>query len=258
MPMESFGAYLRSLREEKGKALEEIAENTKIAVANLDLLERDRYELLPPRVFVKGFIRSYAQELGMSPEEPLRRFEEFTREGELPEYGNQEPPVFVSNKNFFSLLRTSSWFTIILTAAGLICLGILILTGATRLFFEDKSPKQAQPTVRTVQPAGYGPTSLGDEGTRKPQRPPASEARGTYGGRKVLEIRAVGNAWVRVEADKGPAEELMMAPGDVQVFTANQSFTLQTGNAGGLRVRCDGKELPSLGKINQTLSLTLP
>ena len=74
----------------------------------------------------------------------------------------------------------------------------------------------------------------------------------------MLEIRAVANAWIRVEADKGPAEELMMSPGDVQVFTANDGFTLQTGNAGGLRMRFDGKELPSLGKMNQTLSLTLP
>ena len=132
--MESFGAYLRSLREEQGKALEEIAENTKIAVANLDLLERDRYELLPPRVFVKGFIRSYVQELGLSPEEPLRRFEEFTKEGELPDYGVQEPPVFAQKRNFFSFIHRS-WFTMILTAVGLISLGILILTATTTALF---------------------------------------------------------------------------------------------------------------------------
>ncbi len=255
--MESFGAYLKGLREEQGKALEEIAENTKIAVANLDLLERDRYELLPPRVFVKGFIRSYVQELGLAPEEPLRRFEEFTKEGELPDYGLQEPPVFSQNKSFLSFIHRS-WFTMILTAAGLISLGILILTATTRLFFEDNSGKTTQPVVRTIQPANYGSASsrTGDVSGRPQSAAP--ESRRTFGGRKVLEIRAVANAWIRVEADKGPAEELMMSPGDVQVFTANDGFTLQTGNAGGLRIRFDGKELPSLGKMNQTLSLTLP
>ena len=60
--MESFGAYIKSLREEKGKTLEQISANTKIALANLEFLEKDRFELLPPRVFVKGFVRSYAQE----------------------------------------------------------------------------------------------------------------------------------------------------------------------------------------------------
>ncbi|MGO9120168.1 MAG: helix-turn-helix domain-containing protein [Desulfomonilaceae bacterium] len=255
--MESFGAYLRSLREEQGKTLEEIAENTKIAVANLDLLERDRYELLPPRVFVRGFIRSYMQELGLSPDESLRRFEEFTKEGELPDYGVQEPSGFAQEKTSFSFFHRS-WFTIILTAAGLISLGILILTGATRFFFEDNSGKQSLPVVRTVQPPGYGPASFRNGEARGRQQSAVSESRRTYGGRKVLEIRAVANAWIRIEADKEPAEELMMAPGDVQVFTANEGFILQTGNAGGLRVRYDGKELPSLGKMNQTLSLTLP
>ncbi len=255
--MESFGAYLRSLREEQGKTLEEIAENTKIAVANLDLLERDRYELLPPRVFVRGFIRSYVQELGVSPEESLRRFEEFAKEGDLPDYGGQDPAVFAQERTAFSFIH-GSWFTIILTAAGLICLGILLLTGATRFFFEDNSGKPLQPTVKTVQPADYGSASVRNGEVRSGKQSAVSESRRTYGGRKVLEIRAVANAWIRIEADKEPAEELMMAPGDVQVFTANEGFILQTGNAGGLRVRYDGKELPSLGKMNQTLSLTLP
>jgi len=255
--MESFGAYLKSLREEQGKALEEIAENTKIAVANLDLLERDRYELLPPRVFIRGFIRSYVQELGLSDEEPLRRFEEFTKEGELPDYGAQEPPVLAPKRNSFSFVNRS-WFTIILTAAGLLSLGILILTATTRLFFDDNSGKATQPTVRTVQPADYGSTLSRPGEARGRRQSAVPEPRRAFGERKVLEIRAVANAWIRVEADKGPAEELMMAPGDVQVFTANHGFTLQTGNAGGLRIVYDGKELPSLGKLNQTLSLTLP
>jgi hypothetical protein len=49
-----------------------------------------------------------------------------------------------------------------------------------------------------------------------------------------------------------------MAPGDIQIFTAKMGFHLQTGNAGGIRLRFDGRELPALGKANQTLSLTLP
>jgi hypothetical protein len=77
-------------------------------------------------------------------------------------------------------------------------------------------------------------------------------------GKKVLEIKAIANAWVRVEPDSGPAEEIIMSPGDIQVFTARDNFRVITGNAGGIRLRFDGRVMPVLGKTNQTLALTLP
>jgi hypothetical protein len=49
-----------------------------------------------------------------------------------------------------------------------------------------------------------------------------------------------------------------MAPGDEQIFEARSRFTLQTGNAGGIRLRFDGREYPPMGKENQTLSVSLP
>ncbi len=257
--MESFGAYLKSLREEQGVSLEEISGHTKIAVSNLDLLERDRYDLLPPQVFVKGFIRSYVQELGLSPEDVLKRFEDFTKDGELPDYSQEEHPVFGRQPVNWSFLKTS-WFTWILTGAGAIALVILILTGVTRLLSPGDAEKVSQPAVRTVQPAQYGsPVS-------KPKGEPQSPATGfkesakTYSGKKPLELRieARANAWVRVQPDGGPAEEFVMAPRDIQVFTADEGFVLHTGNAGGIRVWCQGKELPSLGRMYQTLSMSCP
>ena len=73
--MESFGEYLKSLREEKGMTLAQMSERTKVAVTNLELLERDRYDLLPPRVFVRGFVQSYTQALDLDPDKVLREFE---------------------------------------------------------------------------------------------------------------------------------------------------------------------------------------
>ncbi len=83
-------------------------------------------------------------------------------------------------------------------------------------------------------------------------------AQPTQAGKKVLEIKAIANAWVRVEPDNGPAEEMLMSPGDIQVFTAKNNFRVITGNAGGIRMRFDGRVMPVLGKPNQTLALTLP
>jgi cytoskeletal protein RodZ len=255
--MESFGAYLRSLREEKGKSLEHIADNTKIALSNLEFLENDRFDLLPPRVFVKGFVRSYVQELGLNPEEVMARFEAFMREGELPDYAEDEHPVF-HQRPVSSSFISNRWFTVALTVAGLVSLGILLLAGASRLLTWEKQAKVSQPMVRTAQPAGYRPSAAGTDQGQEERQPPFGQLPPASAGKKVLEIRALSNSWVRVVPDNGPGEELMMARGDVQRFTAQKGFSLQTGNAGGIRLRYDGQELPPLGKVNQTLSLTLP
>jgi transcriptional regulator with XRE-family HTH domain len=255
--MESFGQQLKKLREDKGKTLEEIAENTKIAVSNLESLERDRYDLLPPRVFVKGFIRSYIQELGLDPEESLKKFEEFSKQGEFPDYAEEEHPVFHAKPPSSSFIG-SVWFTVALTAAGMISLSILLVTLVTRVVWNENETKSVRQSVSPAQPADY------DQPGKPPPATPGSGDRnafkgppGSQVGKKVLEIKALANAWVRVEPDSGPAEELIMAPGDIQVFAAKHSFYLQTGNAGGIRLRYEGKELPPLGKVNQSLSLTL-
>ena len=115
--------------------------------------------------------------------------------------------------------------------------------------------KVAQPAAQTAQTRGF--TTAARQRAEEP--PSASENVAlAQKGKKTLEIRAVEKAWVRVTADSNPAEELMMSPGDVQIFTARKGFSLQIGNAGGIRLKFDGRELQELGKRNQTLSLSLP
>ncbi len=175
------------------------------------------------------------------------RFEEFIREGEMPDYSGEEHPVFREQQRSGKFL-SRPWFTAALTAAGVVSITILLLTGVTRLFLDDTGPRGTQPTVRTAGPTG--PDSSGPSGLTGRQNKTTGQRR--------LEIKALANTWIRVEPDGGPAEELMMVPGDVRVFSAKEAFRLQTGNAGGIRVWFDGRELQVLGKTNQTLALTLP
>jgi len=255
--MESFGEYLKGLREERGKPLKEIADNTKIALSNLQFLEQDRYDLLPPRVFVKGFIRSYVEQLGIDPEEVVEQFDAFTKEGEVPDYDQEEHPLFRQNEHAASFI-SRPWFTIALTAAGLASLAILLFAGVSRLLWWEGDYSAPPPTVRTEAPTGdYPDTTRARSNRGTPERGTAQPETAVVG-KLTLEIRALSNTWIRIQPDSGPGEEIMMAPGDVQVFTADKGFQLQTGNAGGIRLRFDGRRLPPLGKPNQTLSLSLP
>ena len=69
-----FGGRLRVLREARGVTLREIATTTNISVAQLEALERNDISRLPGGIFLRGIIRSYAQEIGADPESIVRDF----------------------------------------------------------------------------------------------------------------------------------------------------------------------------------------
>ncbi|MBV9609866.1 MAG: helix-turn-helix domain-containing protein, partial [Acidobacteria bacterium] len=64
--MSSFGERMRREREMRGITLEAISEKTKITTRTLEALEKDDFDKLPGGIFNKGFVRSYAQFLGMN------------------------------------------------------------------------------------------------------------------------------------------------------------------------------------------------
>jgi len=59
------GATLRRARENKGLTLEGVAAQLNLRATTLQQLEDDRYEKLPGTTFIRGYIRSYANALGL-------------------------------------------------------------------------------------------------------------------------------------------------------------------------------------------------
>ena len=74
--VENFGSYLKHERELRGVPLEEISGATKIHIRFLQALEDNQFDELPGEVFIKGYIRSYANIIGSDVEEMLNIYEE--------------------------------------------------------------------------------------------------------------------------------------------------------------------------------------
>ena len=72
----TFGARLRSQREQQQISLTTIAERTKIKLSLLEALERDDLSHWPHGIFGRSYIRSYAQAIGLDPDATLREFAE--------------------------------------------------------------------------------------------------------------------------------------------------------------------------------------
>jgi Helix-turn-helix domain len=71
----TLGAYLRAERERRDLPLRTISESTKVSLPLLEGLESDDISRWPGGIFRRAFVRSYAEAVGLDPDEIFRRFE---------------------------------------------------------------------------------------------------------------------------------------------------------------------------------------
>ncbi len=74
----SAGEMLRVAREAKGLSEKAVADRLHITVHYVKALENDQFEKLPGVVFARGYLKSYADLVGVEREELLARFEQIT------------------------------------------------------------------------------------------------------------------------------------------------------------------------------------
>lgn len=72
--MPSFGETLRRERESRRIPLREVSESTKISMRYLEALESNDFRHLPGGVFNKGFVRAYAQFIGVDPDRLIEAY----------------------------------------------------------------------------------------------------------------------------------------------------------------------------------------
>jgi cytoskeleton protein RodZ len=76
-----------------------------------------------------------------------------------------------------------------------------------------------------------------------------------------LVIRAVEPTWIRVQTDEGRSTEELLPPGATREWSSAKRFLLTVGNAGGIEVELNGRQLPPLGArgaVIQRLELPQP
>lgn len=66
--MAGIGETLRSNRERRGITVEQVAQDTRISLRFIEALEDEQFDELPAPVYVRGFLRSYANYLKIDPQ----------------------------------------------------------------------------------------------------------------------------------------------------------------------------------------------
>lgn len=77
------GDLLKNTREEKGLTLDDLAQETKIQKRYLIDLEEEDFDDLPGKVYARGFLKTYANALGLDEKLILHMHEELTGEKKL-------------------------------------------------------------------------------------------------------------------------------------------------------------------------------
>jgi cytoskeletal protein RodZ len=71
---DTLGSFLKHERERRGVSVAELARTTRIPSSSLQAIESDRFDELPGEVFVRGFLKAYAQAIDLLPAEVLARY----------------------------------------------------------------------------------------------------------------------------------------------------------------------------------------
>lgn len=251
----TIGDKLRQAREAQAITLHDIANKTNISVRFLDALEKGQVEKLPGGIFTRGFVRSYASQVGIDPDDAVRQYV-----AAHPGIGTDED---VENTQ-------PSQSTVPLLVGGLILL--LLLLGAGYLWWQSRG------AARVSGPAGQasaaaatvvGDGAVGAEGSVPESVPPAvaaaapppaaveagagglpatpTEPTVTRGLPLRLTLVPTGRCWVQVRADGRVRLAREVQQGERVDIEAAELLEIVAGDAGAFGYRLNGAPGRALG-----------
>jgi cytoskeletal protein RodZ len=235
--MDDFGGKLRQAREGHGVSLRQIAANTKIPLSTLEALERNDISKLPAGIFSRSFVRAYAAEVGLDPDDTVH---EFTDRFEIA----APPPLPVQ------IVNTDTFEDDTRRAA--IGMGIKAVLGVLALvfifgFFSWRGGDSAETSAANAPPSQPRAEVAT---TPAPTTPPAAPAvddvlRAT--GPLKLEIHPTGPCWIKLTVDGEDVFAKLMQKGERETVTVNQAAVISIGDAGAFAYSVDGRQGKPLG-----------
>jgi len=272
--METAGAFLKSNRVKKNRSIRDIAEATKISITSLEAIEGDRQEFLPPPSYVRGFLKLYAKELDLDPDEVVDLYER--------ELLGKEKNDWQRELTRAQTASTAGKYLLCIAGAAAVagCLFFFLASGkhdreaasgrsipamegaqdvavpaGEEVFTEAPPqllPEQAEPPAPEVLPAPQPPApARADNATAQA---PAAVTEKDAGAFKVS-FKALELTWLRIAADAKAPHEVMLRAGESYSETAETSLQVRIGNAGGVSVFFNGKPLGTPGETGKPVDL---
>ncbi len=267
------GESLRKVRAERGFNLADVARDTRIPLRHLTALEADEYDRLPARPYAIGFIRTYCNYLGISPNEVVDQYKNITYSLEAANPAVAPEPFDESRLPGRGLVIGSivgligfialAWFAyahfrqdkeipvVAASAASDMPSTPAVVSQAPPVLSQSSAPPVSATPVPPVAAATNAVNPL-TPAAQTPAAPVAMAPATTAAGGLI--IRALEDSWIKV-SDGGPVSLKIgiLKAGDTYSVPNLAGAKLTTGNAGGLALEYNGKPLASLGKKGELI-----
>ncbi|MCW7754662.1 DUF4115 domain-containing protein [Desulfobotulus sp. H1] len=229
---EGFGLYLQNGRIMQGILLQDLAERLFVSRETLQRLEDEDHGGLPVPVFVRGFVRHYAQEVNLDPDYAAELYKKARKKWDAREEDARRKILFRKR-----LVRWLKGCAVLLILIAALSFGGVWLAG----FMGD---------VEARKEAALMAVARSTPDYDQPRKPVQSGYK--------LELLAVESTWVKIIVDEEPSRSFSVEPGDVLEFHAEKTYNVLIGSATGVRLRLNGKALPLSGSGGQAVNLHLP
>ncbi|WP_027355414.1 helix-turn-helix domain-containing protein [Desulfofundulus thermocisternus] len=245
------GKILQEARQARGLSLEQVEKETKIRRRYLEALEKEAFDLLPGRVYVRGFLRTYARYLGLDAEALVARLEEM-----LPE---EVEPVVRAIPGTGEKLRRLPLGRAVYIMAGMLLVFLLlwggwwILGGSGHTAPDDRAGKQ--PAAFQGEQVNVPENRVSRDGDRANNKPdaPRPEDKSSEGVHLVLNV-IDETCWMSVMVDGRTMFTGEVAASQSKSFQGRERIWIKLGNAGVVNVKVNGRDLGVLGKRGQVVS----
>jgi cytoskeleton protein RodZ len=226
------GTSLREARLRQGIELPRVEADTKVRAKYLRALEEERFDVLPAETYVKGFLRTYAEYLGLDGQLYVDEFNS--------RFARTEDPMLAPSTPQRPRPRPVESNFVIVALAGIVAVTVLVVV-AWRVGNDDTT---SPGSLIGTQPIGQGTAT--SETTLPPAPPSPPPAAPQQRLAKLALSAQSGDCWVRVRAGSVSGRLIYdgtIEQGQTQRFVRWKRLWLELGAPGNLSVRLNGRRV---------------